>query len=218
MMIWCWWWWWSWWWWWWWCRVRCWQRCWQWGVVQRPTFNSGPPPGPTTKLNRDASVMDFFFFCSFLWHWFSTRDANLLRKKKVFLRMKKKYYGLKHSIFHFDRRVHSDPWKKSILRHFAQNHKYLQLEKSTKYCKKGTVGISALGSGDKSVCCTKAASKSKSPSMEASVSRGNEDLFRHSAIFEHSSLPWNALIVEHRWCLWRLANCQVHDLEMFWRN
>ena len=32
--------------------------------------------------------------------------------------------------------------KKSILRHFAQNHKYLQLEKSTKYCKKGTVGIS----------------------------------------------------------------------------
>ena len=26
--------------------------------------------------------------------------------------------------------------KKSILRHFAQNHKYLQLEKSTKYCKK----------------------------------------------------------------------------------
>ena len=38
----------------------------------------------------------------------------------------------------------SDPWQnKSILRHFAQNHKYFQLEKSTKYCKKGTVGISA---------------------------------------------------------------------------
>ena len=33
--------------------------------------------------------------------------------------------------------------KKCILRHFAQNHKYLQLEKSTKYCKKkGTVGFS----------------------------------------------------------------------------
>ena len=56
----------------------------------------------------------------------------------------KKYFGMKNSIFHFVSIEVYTKWslkKKSILRHFAQNHKYLQLEKSTKYCKKGTVGI-----------------------------------------------------------------------------
>ena len=46
--------------------------------------------------------------------------------------MKKKYFGLKGSIFHFVSIEVYTKWsleKKSILRHFAQNHKYLQLEK-----------------------------------------------------------------------------------------
>ena len=74
-----------------------------------------------------------------------SRDANLLRKKKVFLRMKTVFWLEKqHFSVCFHRSVHKVILeKKSILRHFAQNPKYLQLEKSTKYCKKGTVGISA---------------------------------------------------------------------------
>ena len=72
-----------------------------------------------------------------------SRDANLLWKKKVFLRMKKK------SIFHFVSIEVYTKWslkekKKFWRRHFAQNHKYLQLDKSTKYCKKGTALIALI--------------------------------------------------------------------------
>ena len=68
------------------------------------------------------------------------RDANLLQKKKVFLRMKKGILAWKTAFFIcFHRSVHK--MILSILRHFAQTHKYWQLEKSTKNCKKGTVGI-----------------------------------------------------------------------------
>ena len=59
-----------------------------------------------------------------------------LTKEKVFLRMKKVFWLEKQYFsFCFHRSVHKVILeKKSILRHFAQNHKYVQLEKSTKYC------------------------------------------------------------------------------------
>ena len=73
-------------------------------------------------------------------HTLHAQRCQPLTKEKHIFEDEKKYFGLKNSIFHFvsiDLSVHKVILeKKSILRHFAQNHKYLQLEKSTKYCKK----------------------------------------------------------------------------------
>ena len=66
------------------------------------------------------------------------------RKRNFFEDEKKPVFWLEKLYFSFcfHRSVHKVILeKKGILRHFAQNHKYLQLEKSTKYCKKGTIGI-----------------------------------------------------------------------------
>ena len=66
------------------------------------------------------------------------RDANLLRKKKYFWGWKKVFCLEKQYFsFCFHRSVHKVIFgKKSILRHFAQNHKYLQLEKVLNTAKK----------------------------------------------------------------------------------
>ena len=80
-----------------------------WKAQQRRAKSSLPPAEMPTTYERKK----------YFWGW-------------------KKYFGWKNSIFHFVSIEVYTRWslRKNILRHFAQNHKYLQLEKSTKYCKK----------------------------------------------------------------------------------
>ena len=69
-----------------------------------------------------------------------TKERSIFEdEKKVFLRMKKKVFWLEKQYFSFcfHRSVHKLILeKKSILRHFAQNHKYLNLKKILNTAKK----------------------------------------------------------------------------------
>ena len=84
-----------------------------------------------------------------------------LTKEKHISEDEKKYFGLKNSIFNFvsiEVYVHKVILEKKYFEaFFAQNHKYLQLEKSTKYCRKkeqlASLPIADFGHPDIHIFC-----------------------------------------------------------------